>query len=114
MTVEYRFWLLYSKRMATWEEARNNLVRDMFDPGSVVPMSYTGEKDRHGKKIFEGDILRGRFNFHGVHPETIVVKIPEIFFLMEGGGCFLNECDIIGNFFENPDLVKELNTFGYR
>ena len=72
---------------------------------------YTGLKDKNGQKIFEGDILE-RFGY----------KV-EIFF-KDGSFCYTkdneiisvndtefpleeDECEIIGNVFDNPELLKE-------
>ena len=85
------------------------------DPTTVG--QYTGLKDKHGKRIFEGDILR----WTGEDGET--GKVIVIF----AGGSFLLKCvevldapadpfdefdrggqtlEVIGNIHDNPELLK--------
>jgi len=69
---------------------------------------YTGLKDRNGVKIFEGDIVK-----EGLYKYTI--EYYKYGFWANGGqrGAtwelrkFENQCEIIGNIHDNPDLLKE-------
>lgn len=81
-----------------------------FDDGEMentILTQFTGLKDKNGKEIYEGDILRG----NGDWDKPILVK-------WEGGGFhgvggykhvgfnFFNLFEIIGNIYENPELLK--------
>ena len=88
-------------------------------------MQYTGLHDKNGKEIYEGDIVR--FFFCADHPlatspeedSDITEMIDEVKF-MDGGFFFwcedvrngamlwrFNErCEVIGNIYENPELLK--------
>ena len=55
---------------------------------------FTGLNDKNGKEIFEGDVLNFGNNNH------VEVKFEN------GAFTDFKYCEIIGNIFENPDLVK--------
>ncbi len=70
---------------------------------------YTGLKDKNGNEIYEGDIISGEFydtEYH--HSETIKAEV------VFNNGAFniaIREwhkpsLEIIGNIFENPELIK--------
>jgi len=65
---------------------------------------YTGIKDKHGREIYEGDILTGLM-IDWATTRTFVVS----FDVEEGGYRWyqwaLDSLEIIGNVFENPELL---------
>ena len=78
-------------------------------------MQYTGLKDMKGKEIYEGDIVKLRAN-HGIG----VVKYYDEWgaFVVEyikprplavlGMNYYKEDIEVIGNIYENPELIKEV------
>ena len=87
-----------------------NIPKDnCFD---VIPETigqYTGLTDKNGKKIFEGDILKGMGGLHRVYFDTSLAcfewqKISGNWHESFSG--FADEYEIIGNIHDNPELLK--------
>ena len=69
-------------------------------------MQYTGIKDKNGKEIYEGDIVEFYSN---VEDEIITEKVEYHFGIYRAGDYFVgkiyNKCKVIGNIYENPELL---------
>ena len=75
-----------------------------IDPSTVG--QYTGMKDRNGKRIFEGDVLRWDEREWG-SPHTEVAKWDYELLNMRKND-WSEWCEIIGNIHDNPELLEEL------
>lgn len=92
------------------------------DYNECIPLQYTGLKDKNGKEIFEGDIVRTsliplhlwqvKFGQHIVSVgDTPHQSTAFGFYFQSANGKYteaLNKVvvDIIGNIFENPELIE--------
>lgn len=88
---------------------QDGLQRDYYKY-DVVPETvgqYTGLTDRNGKKIFEGDIIRG---FMDYGPAGLLERIVSVGWHDKYGYQWnyfdVDTIEVIGNIHDNPELLK--------
>lgn len=92
----------------------NGLLHDDFidDYEGLELMQYTGKKDKFGGGIFEGDILRYE---NGItKPLLLVVEWSQLDVAFNFGGMradyIIRNGEVIGNLYENPELIGSEQT----
>lgn len=91
-------------------------ITDIAQNDRFELMQYTGLKDKNGKEIYEGDVIR---YFEGCTIGVVIFGecVFESYYVVMGwtvSGAYdfmfyqeeANRMEIIGNIYENPDLVK--------
>lgn len=120
--IKFRAWNSETKEIEvfeTYEEISELFLALSADDGFYSIMQSTGLKDKNGKEIFEGDIITNGIDIVDVrNHETLgfytMVNGREVFFRhgtsieefeedIEG---FTEIAEIIGNIYENPELLE--------
>lgn len=75
-------------------------------------MQYTGLKDKNGKEIYEGDIIRHDWGLNKITFEDYSFTAEQILTFDGKYNCSLylsdigSDCEVTGNIYENPELLK--------
>ena len=122
MRPKFRAWDKENNTKLTWEQLKSEADFSWFADDNLVLMQYTGLKDKNGVEIYEGDILEVEKNEDGTYKGTINGKT--FFDRFQGYSSKIkvegmhdintlrywnNRVRIIGNIYENPELLKEQN-----
>ena len=88
-------------------------VFEVLDADMYIVTQYTGLKDKNLKEIYEGDIIKYDFNnlnyrIEFINAEFIARRFYEnIEDLYPTEFDFGKECEVLGNIYENPELLND-------
>jgi uncharacterized phage protein (TIGR01671 family) len=118
--IKFRAWCIERKTMVYYDPLLPYGVTDEYWVGEI--MQYTGLKDRYGKEIYEGDVIKGNHkrpfvvismfgglsllcvDYYGSGFNNGLVAEPTNDAQVAG---WIQESEVLGNLYENPELIKD-------
>jgi len=103
--IKFRAWDREEKRMIDY--FHETYLWEDYQSDRYGVMQYTGLHDKNGKEIYEGDIIKTPYGMSRIF-ERLGCWFVEM--QKELGYFTIDEpIEVIGNIYENPDLLKEKN-----
>ena len=126
--IKFRAWNEVEEKMLNWNEFLDTNMKNTFiapESTGLILMQYTGLKDKNGKEIYEGDIVKVKL-YKGEEEKYFIGKV-EYFgsnfivdadnnseyhvYDLDGFGIDyrynLEDCEVIGNIYDNPELLEK-------
>jgi uncharacterized phage protein (TIGR01671 family) len=115
--IKFRAW---DKKNKQWLDTFNVILGTINLCEDVIYMQYIGLKDKNGKEIYEGDVVR--FCTKGFHPEVFITTVEwdkcafrlgngrQLFYFGQVNLEVTDDGEIIGNIYENPELLEALRS----
>jgi len=107
--IKFRAWNHIVNRMQIFDLPEIEKQKGAIQWQNLSIMQFTGLHDKNGKEIYEGDIIQSPYT-NSTFKVFYSSDRPE--FVAEFGMSFLKsdrwaEAKIIGNIFENPELISK-------
>lgn len=97
--------LLYGGIIFVENLSFDNVIHINHDLPELIPLQYTGIKDKNDKEIYEGDILS--YSRDNQNKINYVKWYAPCFILGQIIMGYCKDFEIIGNIYENPELLED-------
>ena len=116
--IKFRAWDGMTNKMFNWKQLRKSKKHNFLEAvelqdTGVILMQFTGLKDKNGKEIFEGDIIKAIYEdkeeFGEVYFDEFSASFDvrgECWLSVEDLTCSDKYYEVIGNIYENPKLIE--------
>lgn len=110
--IKFRAWDKENNCWATNDNALGWLhyANGEYEPtnltGNYILLQYTGLKDKAGREIYEGDILKRTSQWGKVLPDKTEVKWKAGYNYNGWNIARTSNAEVIGNIYQNPELLK--------
>jgi hypothetical protein len=115
--IKFRGWHIEFKKMHSFNKIADQYMTcwALFNnPEQIIPMQYTGLKDKNGVEIYEGDILKQGTTDKNLWIGPVVWNEDSASYIVNGYRLSVSLADLvlqepgvikIGNIYENPELL---------
>ena len=124
--IKFRAWNEVSEKMLNWNEFLDTNMKNTFiapESTGLILMQYTGLDDKNEKEIYEGDIVLldcyyyeepafdGEFEvvYDEINGMWLLIDLEDrenIYTFENIRGYYKSEIEVIGNIYDNPELLK--------
>jgi len=112
--LKFRAWDTKKNKMWDMEELGyfmfDNITEAETKFNSIL-MQFTGLKDKNDKEVYEGDILLNKC--YGER-QIIVKWVTDGFNASSHSMGGIKQCEVIGNIYENPELIQDSTKGGMK
>jgi uncharacterized phage protein (TIGR01671 family) len=102
-------WTVFDGRDLVFREDLETFWIDSSSSGDAILMQYTGLQDKNEEHIYEGDILKCYHKDYYNDGETffnhVITFEDGSFWGINEDCCLPKDCEVIGNIYENPELL---------
>ena len=96
--LRFKAWLPDENRwLTTFVIDKDGTLLGNDNKGTAILMQYTGLKDKNGKEIWEGDLVKFNNSVSEVYWHQPTCSLTN---------AFGEQCEVVGNIHENPSLLE--------